>query len=404
MARVFKRAGCKTYHIEFFDVMGHNRRVIGYTDKDASEEMGRMLDRAVAMRQAGGLLSMEMLKWLEMLPPRIRNGLAKWNVIDPQRAAAGRPLKEHVDDWAAMLEAKGDNPRYIQNVHSHVIRIANGCNWRNLSDVTAISAQKWLAEKRKAGTSVATSNGYIRSLKGFLNWLVSERRITENCAAHVKTMNAKTDPRYERRALAVEEIGKLLAATEAGGKHHGLTGHERALLYRLALETGLRYSEIHSLTRGAFNLESTPATVTAKAAYTKNGQEAVIPLRPELAADLKKHLALILPLGKAFPGMQRNNGAEMLVVDLKAAGIPVVDESGRILDFHSLRHTFGSMLAASGVHPKVAQDLMRHSTINLTMNIYTHTALESRMGALAKLPELKAAQEDSTKVIGVVAS
>lgn len=34
------------------------------------------------------------------------------------------------------------------------------------------------------------------------------------------------------------------------------------------------------------------------------------------------------------------------------------------LDFHALRHTFGSLLAASGVHPKTAQKLMRHQPDN----------------------------------------
>ena len=38
-------------------------------------------------------------------------------------------------------------------------------------------------------------------------------------------------------------------------------------------------------------------------------------------------------------------------------------------DFHTLRHTQGSLLAASGIHPKVAQTLMRHSDINHTYGL-----------------------------------
>ena len=45
-----------------------------------------------------------------------------------------------------------------------------------------------------------------------------------------------------------------------------------------------------------------------------------------------------------------------------------VERNGIKLDFHSLRHTFGTLLAASGIHPKTAQQLMRHSDINLTMS------------------------------------
>jgi integrase len=55
------------------------------------------------------------------------------------------------------------------------------------------------------------------------------------------------------------------------------------------------------------------------------------------------------------------------------------------LDFHSLRHTFGSLLASSGVHPKITQKLMRHSDINLTMNIYTHVQPAEIHAAIDKL-------------------
>ncbi len=47
-----------------------------------------------------------------------------------------------------------------------------------------------------------------------------------------------------------------------------------------------------------------------------------------------------------------------------------------------------SCLARSGVHPKLAQTLARHSTINLTMDVYTHVELEEKAGAVAMLPAL----------------
>lgn len=64
--------------------------------------------------------------------------------------------------------------------------------------------------------------------------------------------------------------------------------------------------------------------------------------------------------------------ADMLKADLEVAKIPYVDDAGRYADFHSLRHSTGSLLAASGVHPKVVQSIMLHSDINLTMSRYTH--------------------------------
>jgi len=68
-----------------------------------------------------------------------------------------------------------------------------------------------------------------------------------------------------------------------------------------------------------------------------------------------------------------------------------VDAAGRFCDFHALRHTAGSLLAASGVHPKVAQSIMRHSTIDLTMSRYSHVFAGQEADAVAGLPDLSAA-------------
>ena len=50
---------------------------------------------------------------------------------------------------------------------------------------------------------------------------------------------------------------------------------------------------------------------------------------------------------------------------LKAAELPR-------LRFHDLRHGCASLLLAQGVHPRVVMEQLGHSTITLTMNVYSH--------------------------------
>jgi integrase len=64
------------------------------------------------------------------------------------------------------------------------------------------------------------------------------------------------------------------------------------------------------------------------------------------------------------------------------------DERGRTVDVHALRHTFGTLLSAAGVAPRTAQAAMRHSTIDLTMNVYTDPKLLDVAGAMDLLPAL----------------
>ena len=62
------------------------------------------------------------------------------------------------------------------------------------------------------------------------------------------------------------------------------------------------------------------------------------------------------------------------------------DENGMYADFHANRHTFISNLAKSGVSPKVAQTMARHSDINLTMNVYSHVEMDEQAAAISELP------------------
>jgi integrase len=91
---------------------------------------------------------------------------------------------------------------------------------------------------------------------------------------------------------------------------------------------------------------------------------------------------------KVFAVFAPNKAAKMLRKDLEAAGIAYKDDAGRYVDFHSLRHTFISNLTRSGVSPKIAQSLARHSTIGLTMDTYTHIGLYDERAAIDSLPKL----------------
>ena len=71
---------------------------------------------------------------------------------------------------------------------------------------------------------------------------------------------------------------------------------------------------------------------------------------------------------------------------LDKAGISYVDDRGRRADFHALRHSYGSLLAKSGVAPRVAMALMRHTDMRLTMNVDTDPRIFDLAGAVEKLP------------------
>lgn len=60
-------------------------------------------------------------------------------------------------------------------------------------------------------------------------------------------------------------------------------------------------------------------------------------------------------------------------------------EYGTDLTLHELRHTYLTLLARAGVHPRVMQALAGHSTSRLVMEVYTHVTLEDKERAVAAL-------------------
>lgn len=180
-----------------------------------------------------------------------------------------------------------------------------------------------------------------------------------------------------------------------------MIGYERALLYRLAAESGLRANELRSLDVSSFDFKN--CIVRVKSGCTKNNKEVMIPLRPDTALELKDFFKGKMPNMKALGGTRKQltkRTSDMIKADLEDAGVPYVDDAGRFADFHSLRHTTGSLLAASGVHPKVAQSIMRHSNINLTMSLYTHTLREQESEATENLPDLSLPSGKKQKATG----
>jgi len=71
--------------------------------------------------------------------------------------------------------------------------------------------------------------------------------------------------------------------------------------------------------------------------------------------------------------------------DLDAAGIPYLDELGRRVDFHSLRHTFNTMLQRTGVPSRIVMELMRHSDLRLSSTTYTDTTCLPLFEEIGKL-------------------
>ncbi len=171
----------------------------------------------------------------------------------------------------------------------------------------------------------------------------------------------------------------------------GLTGEDCYHLYLCACGTGFRSGELAALVPESFDFAGVPATVTLPTAVAKNRRQTTQPLPPAVADALRGFVAPRPPGQPVWPGTWHERGADMLRIDLEAAGVPyeVPGPDGPLYaDFHALRHGYVSMLARSSLTVKQAQKLARHSTPELTIGRYAHAELAELGEAVGKLPAL----------------
>jgi len=298
-----------------------------------------------------------------------------------------RPIDVHLEEFRKHLRARRVGEEQVKLVLYRAERIIEACRVRILTDLSASRVQKFLADLRADGRSIQTSNHYLRAIKQFSRWLVRDRRAAEDPLAFISMLNVATDRRHDRRPLTEAEFTALIAATTSGKTISRFTGPDRAMLHTVAAYTGLRASELASLTPESFRLDETPPTVTVLAGYSKHRRRDVLPLHPSLVESLRPWLAAKKSGTSVWPGTwaRAKQAGKTLQRDLKAAGIPYIDDQGRYADFHALRHTFITNMIKSGINPKTAQSLARHSTIDLTMNVYTKLTIADQASAILSL-------------------
>ncbi|MBA2374865.1 MAG: site-specific integrase [Rubrobacter sp.] len=220
-----------------------------------------------------------------------------------------------------------------------------------------------------------------RTLSKALKQAVSDGLIPRNAVASVKPPQPR---REEIRPLNRSQVRALFeAASDAGSE----------ALYVVAVTAGLRRGELQGLKWDDIDLDASSAMLQVRRTLSepkggyifeppKSGKGRNIRLTRKATAALKAHrkrqleermrLAglwedhdLVFPssIGTPVSGSNLNRAFK---AHLKRAGLP---HSTR---FHDLRHTCATLLLRQGVNPKFVQELLGHSDIALTLNVYSH--------------------------------
>jgi len=249
-----------------------------------------------------------------------------------------------------------------------------------LKDLTSAHLRSFYRDRLDSGRAPATVHKLHVVLHKALKAAVADGLIPRNAAAGLKLPRIT---REEIDPLTEEEARRLLETVR---------GDRLETLYVLALNTGMRQGELLALKWDDVDLERGVLRVRRTLTHanksfvlgepkTKNSRRtirlttgAVNALRMHLSRQLEEIEymgSLYQPGGLIFatetgtiinPSNLRNRSFKPL---LKGAGLPPIR-------FHDLRHTCATLLLSNDVNAKVVSEMLGHSSIRITLDIYSH--------------------------------
>jgi integrase/recombinase XerD len=237
-----------------------------------------------------------------------------------------------------------------------------------------------LEEVRK--NSIATRNLRLAAIRSFFRFLVfREPALSGRIQGVLAVPNKRTD-RRPVEYLTQEEVDAVLAAPDAST----WIGRRDRLLMEVAVDTGLRVSELVGLRRGDVQL-GTGAHVRC---HGKGRKERCTPLRQQVAKKLESWLGEnagaddepLFPTIRGRP-MSRDAVAYLLAKHTQTASEQCPSLKAKRVTPHGLRHTAAVTLLESGVDQATIALWLGHESVETTQ-IYLHASLQLKEKALER--------------------
>jgi integrase len=288
-------------------------------------------------------------------------------------------LKEYISSWLKTYVASNCKSstaaNYRQVCERHLYPTLGG---KRLDEVTRGNIKQLVAIWNSQGLKKRTILNILTPLREAYNHAIDDGVASANPVAKVgmivkgcQVTSAHIDP------LRSEEVRLLLA-----------TARERfSLLHPLflcAVRTGMRQGELIGLRwedidfHGGF-IEVRHNVVRRQETDTKTHKIRRIDLSPQLGAALtalKETRQLELSMkGQVLPEwvFLTPHGNRMTPEVLRAGFYACLEKAGlRRVRFHDLRHTFASLLIQQGANVKYIQSQLGHSSISITLDVYSH--------------------------------
>jgi integrase len=312
--------------------------------------------------------------------------------------------------WLRNVRPPATSPKTWVTYEGFVrLHLIPGLGSIRLTKLQAQDVRNFLSEKLDAGLSARTVRHLRACLRAALNQAISDDLIQRNAASKVKP------PEIQPRTLDVyspDEARQLLEAVR---------GHRLEALFAAAIGLGLRMGECLGVqwsdldfTRGLLTVRHSLQRIkrVRRGDVVKEGEakterllgqpkgKKIHTLRlPTVVLDALRRHQSRQQEERSLAGTAWRGDSKFVFVSTVGTALEqrrldrvfkdLCDGAGlRRIRFHDLRHSAASLLIAQGVHPRMIQELLRHSSIQLTMDVYGHLLDQVQQETADKMDEI----------------
>jgi integrase len=276
-----------------------------------------------------------------------------------------------------------------------------------LEKLSAQHIQELLSARKAEGAAGRTLLNIRGVIRAALNQAMKWDLVGRNVATLTEAPKLEA---FEGKPLSPAEVTAFLNAAK---------GDRLEALFVTAVWLGMREGELFGLRWQDVDYDAGTITISKQLQWAgrkprvaslvdpkTERSKRVLPLPAPVARAIKAHRSRQLPeIVIAGPRWNKDWG----LVFCTTIGTPldqsnVMKQYRAVLKkakidsrrFHDLRHSCGTFLTSKNVHPRVIMEILGHSQISTTMNIYSHVDLDSMKSALDSLTELMESDSDAS--------
>lgn len=265
-----------------------------------------------------------------------------------------------------------------------------------LNQITTGTIEKFYANLKTDGRLIrrelygnGLSNAAVRSIhahiRAALDKAVVEKLIHLNPA---KKCHLPTKKSPEISVLSPEEMQRLLIQAREEGFYE---------MFLLDLATGLRRGELLALQWKDINFNTGEMTISKQVKYTK-GELQIIPpktkaanrtiiLPPSLIEMLKEYRQSVKSEW-LFPSPVKENDVPRDPTACRKRLSKILEHAQcKHIPFHALRHTFATQSLSYGMDVKTLAATIGHSSVETTLNVYSHSTEEMQRAAADRIDQ-----------------